>query len=93
MIQLVSKRIVDGQGRVVLPKSVRRKMDIHPDDRVVITVRHGEMMIEKWPDHAGEIKMCYVTGIESTKCQPFSGGIDLSEEAALLLLKEYKSKQ
>jgi AbrB family looped-hinge helix DNA binding protein len=92
MIQVMAKRIVDGQGRVVLPKSVRKKLDIQPEDRMLVMLRHGEIVIEKLTEQIEEKRMCYISGVKSTECQPFSGGIHLSEEAALLLLEEMKSK-
>lgn len=93
MIQVKAKRIVDGQGRVVLPKAVRKKLDIQPEDRVTVIAKQDEIVIKKHVDQVEEEKVCYVTGVASAECQPFSGGIELSKEAALLLLKEMKSKQ
>jgi hypothetical protein len=78
----------------VLPKSVRRQLNIYPEDCVQVTAKQNQIEIQKQvQQQVGEKQMCYVTGISSADCQLFSGGIRLSEEAAVKLLQEWKSKQ
>lgn len=93
MLKVKSKRTLDAQGRVVLPKSVRRQLNIYPEDRVQVTAKENQIEIQKQVQQVEEEQICYVTGISSADCQLFSGGIRLSEEAAVKLLQEWKSKQ
>ncbi|WP_046174338.1 AbrB/MazE/SpoVT family DNA-binding domain-containing protein [Domibacillus indicus] len=93
MIQVTAKRVVDGQGRVVLPKFARRKLGIQPEDHMLVTLGQEEIIIEKLAGPAGGKTVCCLSGIRSAECRSFSGGIHLSREAALLLLEEIKSKQ
>lgn len=93
MIKVKSKRILDAQGRVSLPKSVRRQLNIYPEDRVQVTFKEHQIEIQKQVQQVEEKQICYVTGTLSADCQLFSGGIRLSKEAAIKLLQEWKSKQ
>ncbi|WP_050179967.1 AbrB/MazE/SpoVT family DNA-binding domain-containing protein [Domibacillus robiginosus] len=94
MITVKSKRIMDAQGRVVLPKPVREELGISPEDRVRVIGKQDEIVMEKYiEEQIEEAQMCYVTGSASPDCQSFSGGIRLSKEAALMILEEWKSKQ
>ncbi|MEM1505150.1 AbrB/MazE/SpoVT family DNA-binding domain-containing protein [Domibacillus sp. 8LH] len=94
MIAVKSKRIMDAQGRVVLPKAVRKELGISPEDRVRVVGQQDEITIEKYTEQqVEETQMCYITGAASPDCHSFSGGIHLSKEAALKILAEWKSKQ
>ncbi len=93
MIQVVLTRKVDGQGRILLPKPVRKKLGIQPKDRLVMTVKQGQILAEKQTDQIKEKRLCYITGIESSDCEAFSGGIYLSKKAAMELVLEIQSKR
>ncbi|WFA03825.1 AbrB/MazE/SpoVT family DNA-binding domain-containing protein [Bacillus sp. HSf4] len=77
-------RKIDGQGRVVLPKSMIRSLGINGSDPVEYFVDDEKIIIRKYQKD----KTCIVTGEVSDQNITLSGDIVLSPEGARSLLED-----
>ncbi|MCY7780175.1 AbrB/MazE/SpoVT family DNA-binding domain-containing protein [Bacillus haynesii] len=77
-------RKVDDLGRVVLPRSIRRILELNGNDPVEYFVEGENIIIRKYLKD----QMCVVTGEMSDKNVTVSGGIVLSPEGARILLQD-----
>ncbi|KRT93071.1 MULTISPECIES: AbrB/MazE/SpoVT family DNA-binding domain-containing protein [Bacillus] len=76
-------RKVDELGRIVVPKELRRTMNINEKDSIEIFVEGENIILRKFK-HSG----CMVTGEVSDHNMILSGGIELSHEGAQIIVKE-----
>ncbi|WP_179884311.1 AbrB/MazE/SpoVT family DNA-binding domain-containing protein [Bacillus toyonensis] len=75
-------RRLDDLGRVVLPKEMRRTLDIVPRSSIEMFVQDGNVHIRK------QEKTCFVTGnISENHMEFYDGRLILSQEGAKDLLK------
>lgn len=77
-------RKVDELGRIVLPKELRRVLEIKERDPMEILVEDEKIILRKYYRN----KACIYTGEESDQNMTLSGGIVLSREGAKILLDE-----
>ncbi|MCY7773463.1 AbrB/MazE/SpoVT family DNA-binding domain-containing protein [Bacillus haynesii] len=77
-------RKVDDLGRVVLPRSIRRILELNGNDPVEYFVEGENIIIRKYLKD----QICVVTGEMSDKNVTVSGGIVLSPEGARILLQD-----
>ncbi|MCY7629370.1 MULTISPECIES: AbrB/MazE/SpoVT family DNA-binding domain-containing protein [Bacillus] len=77
-------RKVDELGRIVLPKELRRVLQIKERDPMEILVEDEKIILRKYYRN----KACIITGEESDQNMTLSGGIVLSPEGARILLEE-----
>ncbi|MGU3443577.1 AbrB/MazE/SpoVT family DNA-binding domain-containing protein [Bacillus cereus] len=81
-------RRVDAIGRIVIPKEVRRLLNLNTHDKVEIYVQHDHLVVKRYND------ACFITG-KTTK-YPFSfckGKLLLSSEGVERLQKELETYQ
>ncbi|OLN23923.1 hypothetical protein BTO30_00380 [Domibacillus antri] len=93
MIEIVLKRIVDKEGRVIIPRALREQLNIHHLDSVIMTQENESVILKKYdPEQAREEeRVCMMTGVASKNHWRFSGDIVLSKEGAVWLLDEIQS--
>lgn len=78
-------RRVDELGRVVIPKELRRTLDINEKDPLEIFVDHEQIVLQKYVPNMA----CAVTGNISNENFRLQGGsLILSPEGAEILLAE-----
>lgn len=92
MKEIIIRHVVDHEGRVTIPKGIRKKLNIQGSDWVAIAYEQERIIIRKYESHFdGEEKKCLMTGTISKDHRHFSGGIVLSKEGAIWLLDEIQS--
>ncbi|OQR53426.1 AbrB family transcriptional regulator [Bacillus sp. CDB3] len=75
-------RRLDDLGRVVLPKELRRTLDLMPNTSVEMFVQDGNIHIRK------QERICFVTGnISENHMEFYDGRLILSHEGAKDLMK------
>lgn len=73
---------MDDLGRVVLPKEIRRTLDLIPNTSVEMFVQDGDVHILK------KERICFVTGkISENHMEFYDGRLILSQEGAKDLMK------
>ncbi|AIY06826.1 transition state regulatory protein [Planococcus sp. PAMC 21323] len=82
-------RNTDPLGRIVIPKELRRGMEINVGDPVEILVEEDEIVLRKY-QAAGA---CLVTGEVQAGNKEFAPGLTLSLEGARILLQELQNKK
>ncbi|MEK5105028.1 AbrB/MazE/SpoVT family DNA-binding domain-containing protein [Cytobacillus sp. FSL M8-0252] len=83
-------RKVDELGRIVIPKELRRTLDIKEKDPIEIFVDEEKIILQKYQSALA----CHVTGEVSSDNFVLAGGkIVLSKETAELLLNEILSNK
>ncbi|MCH4825393.1 AbrB/MazE/SpoVT family DNA-binding domain-containing protein [Planococcus halocryophilus] len=82
-------RNTDPLGRIVIPKELRRGMEINVGDPVEILVEEDVIMLRK-SQAAGA---CLVTGEVLAENKEFAPGLTLSLEGARVLLHELQNKK
>lgn len=81
-------RKVDELGRVVLPVEIRNTLDIHPKDKMEISLDQNKIILKK---HQPKLT-CQISGEHSQDNLTLADGkIVLSPTSAKLLLKEIES--
>ncbi|MHA4045149.1 AbrB/MazE/SpoVT family DNA-binding domain-containing protein [Bacillus cereus] len=82
-------RRVDELGRIVLPKELRRTLEIVEKDPIEIFVEDEKIILQKYKSYDA----CIITGDISEKNISLANGqIVLSPEGAKLLIKEIKQQ-
>ncbi|PEQ03541.1 AbrB family transcriptional regulator [Bacillus toyonensis] len=75
-------RRMDDLGRLVLPKEIRRTLDLIPNSNVEMFVQDGNVHIRK------QERICFVTGnISENHVEFYDGRLILSHEGAKDLMK------
>lgn len=75
-------RRLDDLGRVVLPKEMRKTLDLIPNTSIEMFVQDGNVHIRK------QEKMCFVTGnISENHMEFYDGRLILSHEGAKDLIR------
>lgn len=77
-------RKVDHLGRIVVPKELRRSLNINENDPMEVFVDGEKVILQKYRP----AKECLVTGEIDDDNKEYAGGIVLSEQGANQLLKE-----
>ncbi|SDJ49851.1 AbrB/MazE/SpoVT family DNA-binding domain-containing protein [Salimicrobium halophilum] len=77
-------RKVDHLGRIVVPKELRRSLDISENDPMEVFVDGERVILQKYRP----AKECIVTGEIADENKEYTGGIVLSDKGADQLLKE-----
>ncbi|MCY7773472.1 AbrB/MazE/SpoVT family DNA-binding domain-containing protein [Bacillus haynesii] len=77
-------RQVDELGRIVIPKELRRVLNITDKDPMEIFVEDEKIILRKYK----QSKACVITGEVSDQNMTLSGGIVLSIEGAKILLED-----
>lgn len=77
-------RKVDELGRVVLPKELRRTLNIHETDPMEILVEEDRIILQKYQ----KTEACLITGEISDENMGLSNGIVLSRKGVEDLLNE-----
>ncbi len=93
MKEIMIRRVVDNEGRVTIPKSMRAQLNIQNSDQVVMIYEQESIVIRKYESRfdGKEERTCFMTDIESKDHWHFSGDIVLSKEGAIWLLDEIQS--
>ncbi|UIJ69580.1 AbrB/MazE/SpoVT family DNA-binding domain-containing protein (plasmid) [Bacillus cereus] len=79
-------RRVDDLGRIVLPKEIRRTLDLLPNTSVEMYVLEGTVRIKQQP------RACFITGQTSeNQIELYDGRLILSQEGAKDLMETLKS--
>lgn len=82
-------RNVDELGRIVIPKELRRSLDIKERDPIEIFVDNERIILQKYQS-ANE---CLITGtIKDSNVTLADGKLTLSDEGIKQLIEEMKSK-
>lgn len=82
-------RKVDELGRVVLPKELRRTLDIHEKDAMEIYVDNDKIILKKHVSNSA----CQITGdVSEDNLSLANGKIVLSPEGAEKLVEEIQSR-
>lgn len=79
-------RKLDGLGRIVLPKELRRTMNMAEGDPIEIFVDNEYVMLKKY-NAAG---VCMITGEVSNQNKEYSPGLILSPAGVEILLNKLK---
>ncbi|HDR7950950.1 TPA: AbrB family transcriptional regulator [Bacillus toyonensis] len=78
-------RRVDDLGRIVLPKEIRRTLDLLPHTSVEMYVLEGTVRIKQQP------RACFITGQTSeNQIELYDGRLILSQEGAQDLMETLK---
>ncbi|OKL36249.1 hypothetical protein BLL40_10080 [Domibacillus mangrovi] len=93
MKEIMIRRVVDKEGRVTIPKSMRTQLGIQELDEVAMVYEQESIVMRKYdsPFDGKEEKTCFITGSISNDHWHFSGDIVLSKEGAIWLLDEIQS--
>ena len=82
-------RKTDELGRIVIPKELRRTLEINNGDPIEIFVDNEKIILKKYTSS----NECLITGkIEASNVTLADGKLTLSEEGIDQLLEEIKSK-
>ncbi|MBS4189772.1 AbrB/MazE/SpoVT family DNA-binding domain-containing protein [Bacillus sp. FJAT-49705] len=77
-------RKVDELGRIVLPKELRRTLEINEKDPLEIFIENEKIILQKYKSNME----CVITGEISDENKIYSGNIILSAKGADILMKE-----
>lgn len=80
-------RKIDPLGRIVIPKELRRTLDLKEGDPMEIFVEGDIILLKKFQAN----NACIITGDVSDKNMKFGSGLILSPEGAKILLQELKA--
>lgn len=82
-------RKVDELGRIVIPKELRRTLDIHEKDAIEIYVENDKIVLKKYRSAMA----CCITGkIADDNMLLANGKVVLSPEGAKSLMEEMKTR-
>ncbi len=93
MKEIMLRRVVDKEGRITIPKSMRTQLSIQGSDQIAMVYEQESIIMRKYDSHfdVKEERTCFMTGIISKDHRHFSGDIVLSKEGAIWLLDEIQS--
>lgn len=89
MIGISAKRVLDQQGRIIIPKKMRVLLQIEPGDDVTLTREEERIVVSKGPENS--LKKCFVTGEWTTDFMMLPGNRPISKQAAAALRQEITS--
>ncbi|AKO91091.1 MULTISPECIES: AbrB/MazE/SpoVT family DNA-binding domain-containing protein [Priestia] len=82
-------RKVDELGRIVLPKELRRVLNLEAKEPVEMYLDHEQIILKKYRAH----QECMITGeVSSENLSLLNGKIVLSKEGADILMNEIEKK-
>lgn len=81
-------RKVDQLGRIVIPKELRKSLEIYSDDSIEMYLEEEFILIKKH----NLLKPCIITGKVSDKNKEYANGLTLSPEGARILLEKLEEK-
>lgn len=41
-VQIFGNVVIGAKGQIVIPNEIRKQMDLHPGDSMIVTVKHGK---------------------------------------------------
>lgn len=79
-------RKLDPLGRIVMPITLRKSLEIHENDEMEISVENDQLVLKKYkPSHA-----CFITKEVKKENKEYAPGLFLSPEGAEILYYQLK---
>lgn len=82
-------RKVDELGRIVIPRELRRTLDINEKDPLEIFVENEKVILQKYKPNLE----CAITGDISDKNKTYAGNLVLSPKGVEILLNELQNNK
>ncbi|TWT01854.1 AbrB/MazE/SpoVT family DNA-binding domain-containing protein [Planomicrobium sp. CPCC 101079] len=82
-------RKLDPLGRVVMPITLRKLLDIHENDEMEIFLENDRLVLKKHKPY----KACYITKEIKKENKEYAPGLFLSPEGAEILYHQLKPKR